>query len=328
MRFAALDNLKYVLIILVIYGHLINLGFEVPWKVYQVIYSFHMPLFVLISGYFTNKNKSNIQYWDSTFNLAFLFILFNLISILVYTHITDTPPVQSPYIPSFALWYLLCMIYWRSIIKIIPDRILTNKAFIISIIAISVIPSTFNMNYLAFSRCLTFFPYFLLGWLLRETNIFYRLDNISGWKKFGFIALGLGCCLIATKIPINILWGHLPLDKSVPVTVIFKFASWVVAIFISLALYLLIPKKYAIKDGSNTLGYYLFHTLLLFPFLDIAKPYLPKGVMATILVLLSFIIMLHMIMKIKIIRNILTFKPYSTVKSIVSTASKISDITE
>lgn len=83
-RLPIFDNVKFILIVLVIYCHLINVGFAVPWKVYQIIYSFHMPLFVLISGFFTDKDKPALKYWDVTLNFAFLFVVFNLVTIYIY----------------------------------------------------------------------------------------------------------------------------------------------------------------------------------------------------------------------------------------------------
>lgn len=52
-RDLTIDTLKGFLIILVILGHLIgSLNVYGGDKIWNFIYTFHMPLFVLISGYF------------------------------------------------------------------------------------------------------------------------------------------------------------------------------------------------------------------------------------------------------------------------------------
>lgn len=62
-----LDMAKGILIILVVMGHSIQYSFGSSWlmserffddTVFKAIYSFHMPLFMMISGYlFFNSNK-------------------------------------------------------------------------------------------------------------------------------------------------------------------------------------------------------------------------------------------------------------------------------
>lgn len=54
-----LDLVKGILILLVIFGHMLELADGVVGDViYHFIYFFHMPLFVLISGYLTKSVQS------------------------------------------------------------------------------------------------------------------------------------------------------------------------------------------------------------------------------------------------------------------------------
>ncbi|MCD8365289.1 MAG: acyltransferase family protein, partial [Clostridiales bacterium] len=58
MRDFHFDNIKAVLIFLVVLGHVFrNLGANGDeYLVYKIIYSFHMPAFLFISGYFMKYN--------------------------------------------------------------------------------------------------------------------------------------------------------------------------------------------------------------------------------------------------------------------------------
>ena len=56
MRIKELDYLKGVMIILVITFHLVYFEHLYPYAK-QVVYTFHMPVFLLISGYLMNINK-------------------------------------------------------------------------------------------------------------------------------------------------------------------------------------------------------------------------------------------------------------------------------
>lgn len=51
-----LDNVKFILILLVVIGHFIELladNYEFSRKLFFYIYLFHMPLFVFVTGYFS-----------------------------------------------------------------------------------------------------------------------------------------------------------------------------------------------------------------------------------------------------------------------------------
>ena len=60
-RDLSIDTLKGFLILLVILGHLIgSLKFSWP-GVWNLIYTFHIPLFVLILGYFSKRDIINVK---------------------------------------------------------------------------------------------------------------------------------------------------------------------------------------------------------------------------------------------------------------------------
>ena len=71
LRDERLDSLKFILIMLVCFGHIFQIdtsGYsEFSMAFYKLIYTFHVPLFAFISGYFTNSNKS---YGKSLLSLA------------------------------------------------------------------------------------------------------------------------------------------------------------------------------------------------------------------------------------------------------------------
>lgn len=63
-RDKSFDGLKYILIFLVILGHMNTSDFNALWTT-KIIYSFHMPVFIFISGYFssTEINASRFRRW-------------------------------------------------------------------------------------------------------------------------------------------------------------------------------------------------------------------------------------------------------------------------
>lgn len=86
LRDNRLDSLKGFLIILVILGHLIGqIGYgngDLNWEVRTFIYTFHMPLFILISGYFTKIEVGKILFVKGLMKLAIPLVVFQIISML------------------------------------------------------------------------------------------------------------------------------------------------------------------------------------------------------------------------------------------------------
>lgn len=297
-RIAVFDNIKFLLIVLVIYCHLRNIGCAIPGPIYKMVYSFHMPFFVLLSGYFTSKGKEPRKFWNSNLNLFLLFLIFSAVSALVNVFVYDKAPFTNFYTPSFALWYLLCMIYWRVAVYCIPEKVLKSPWFVASSFALTFIPVLLNVNYFSFARCISFFPFFLIGWICRESHFETTLDNASRRLKVILLCGAFVSCIMAIFLPEDIYWGHLPIGESVPETLLYKVVSWVIALLIPTGIYILMPKNKGIDEGRYTLFYYLFHTILLFPVFDLIVKHLPKNYVVTVIVLVLIVGIIFLLRKI------------------------------
>lgn len=101
-RKAWIDVLKGITIFFVVLGHNPFLS-NLPTKVFNVIFSFHIPLFFVISGYLFNSNVSCKDLFDKRFKSLLKPYIFTCIAIsLLYIMIKNKP---SP------LWYLFWVIY-------------------------------------------------------------------------------------------------------------------------------------------------------------------------------------------------------------------------
>lgn len=181
MRNNRMDNIKFFLIFCVVFGHMLELVDTGVW--YKVIYSFHMPAFIFVSGYFAQFNRKKIisvlVYPYILFQC--LYLLFDAVLIkqnLALLKIQFTTPY-------WLLWYLVAMIFYYTVIPYIVNgnfRILFGAAVFLSLIA--------GMDasigyYLSLSRFFTFLPYFILGvgWKslradqLRKSSVF-KIVNV------------------------------------------------------------------------------------------------------------------------------------------------------
>lgn len=104
-------NLKFVLIFLVILGHLIEKHIYVNhylYIIYTVIYMVHMPLFAFVSGYFSkNSDKKLNRIWRIGGQLLILHLGWLLINLFLTGGLEGW---KSPY---WYFWYLLSLFCWK-----------------------------------------------------------------------------------------------------------------------------------------------------------------------------------------------------------------------
>lgn len=150
------DTLKGILIVLVVLGHT-ETALGDKWL--SVIYAFHMPLFIFVSGYFSKRIPLR-EMSKVVKRLIVIYLVFNpayiTINVLMGEHLT----VERLLIPAFALWYILSLIYWRVILQVIPQRVVEKRWLVIlTSIAISIgagfVPLTTEMS---FQRACGFMP--------------------------------------------------------------------------------------------------------------------------------------------------------------------------
>ena len=172
-RIAYWDNVKAILIFLVVLGHFLlpvhsDRGRFVN-SIYTWIYLFHMPAFVFVSGYFSKSFVHNgANDIRKIIGFLALYILYSL------PHIITTKDISCLFSPSSAQWYLLCMALWYVFIPYCA-KIKPIPMLIISII-IGILIGTNNSvgSFLSLSRCIVFFPFFLAGYSFDGNAIRHR----------------------------------------------------------------------------------------------------------------------------------------------------------
>lgn len=216
-RIYLFDNLKAVLIFLVLLGHLIEprLG-GLRTYAYTLIYSFHMPLFVLCSGCFARfeprRLLTKILYPYAVFQTIYWFFLQRPegISLSFFT-------------PYWILWYLLSLFFWTLVLPFAEGggrrrrRGILVLAFGAGILA-GVDGSAGYL--LSLSRTIAFFPFFWLGHCLRQSPLWTAAADPGKargrerswlWPArllFAALALGGALWLYKNQYRINPTWLH------------------------------------------------------------------------------------------------------------------------
>lgn len=170
-----IDTLKGVLIVLVILGHIITTLDNVNTlnhAVMGVIYVFHMPLFILISGYLTRNpaQQSARDMWRGVANVFIILVIFHLLSWLMVYLFQGNVREAINYFPYGVLWYLLSLIYWRIMLYYTPRAILDRPALHLGIaLVLSVLCGLTHLgNAFSIQRTLNFYIFFLLGYYYRQ----------------------------------------------------------------------------------------------------------------------------------------------------------------
>jgi fucose 4-O-acetylase-like acetyltransferase len=173
------DNIKAVLIFLVIFGHLIetNIANDGALKaVWVFIYAFHMPMFALVSGMFSKASLSESQSNRLAANIVIPLLAFELLYEALELATTGKPSAYVGQIaPYWLLWYLFSLLCWRLMLTLF-SRIRLPLTIAVAI-SLGASFSDDTGYYLGISRTLTFFPFFLLGWKFGP-----RLLSFSGRK--------------------------------------------------------------------------------------------------------------------------------------------------
>lgn len=195
MRDFKMDNIKCFLIFCVIFAHMLELvGMG---GLYRIIYSFHMPAFIFISGYFARFDGKKI-----ITALIYPYFLFQTLYILFETLVLnkDAAPISLQFTtPYWLLWYLLAMIFYYLLLPFIKS-INSQSILFIFVCALSV-AAGFDQTigyYLTLSRFIVFLPYFILGVILSQMDIKRVLKNTVFRIIVAFVAIGT-CFLLGTR---------------------------------------------------------------------------------------------------------------------------------
>lgn len=158
-RSAYWDNIKGFLIILVVFAHFLYqcMSDETVSYIVRTIYTFHMPAFVFVSGYFGKSEKS--RSFESITRLLLLYVIFNGAMGICY----GVKPITEP---KYSYWYLLALVVWRLTAHYLAGLEEIN----LILLAISVFAGFYPSidNSFALARIISFYPYYMAGFLLSE----------------------------------------------------------------------------------------------------------------------------------------------------------------
>ena len=254
------DNIKVLLIFLVVFNHLIAFQLVkvdvVVRYVWYAITIFHMPAFVFMSGYLSKKPQDVLR---NVKNLLIPYILGYSLTWYAYIWLGKSMDYELLRPSGTVMWYVLALFAYRLTIEA-----LGKVRFIFALWAGTRPEFT---TYLSTSRIVVFFPFFVAGYL-------WKSDYTKIVRKFkgkwvlvpisGLLLYGIPNFMIANEMPVDILRGNHSYQVSGMDDVtgmLIRLLMYLVSFVLVLTFLALMPdRKLPITFvGRNTMGIYFFH---------------------------------------------------------------------
>lgn len=213
-RNLTIDFIRGIAIILVVLGHNIQYGsgtvfYEVEGyfesTLFKFIYSFHMPLFALISGYlFLGTMKNPVKQMLKKKILALILPILcwvtlecgGYIIILIIKQEVEIVDFVYTYLNKFlsSFWFLWAM-FWCSLIVLFVENVFKGRVWVYGIIMFFILfmPAIYNFHMYAYM-----FPYFVAGFLFNKNNgkdVYQRIVK-KDWHALAIVVGVFGTLLI------------------------------------------------------------------------------------------------------------------------------------
>ena len=276
-----LDTVKGTAIFLVVLGHCIewNSNLWLPDDlVFKTIYSFHMPLFSLVSGYlfyssFSHRTPREITAKQAqslllpVLSWTLILRILELCVKLIEGSFPDYEYMTLGLIFDFlsGFWFLWAM-FWCSLAVIIAERFFHgNIAFYLFTVVLSLfVPRGFHSNLHAFV-----YPYFVVGYIWHREGFDTKINALPSWLKIsGSIAVTVAWLVMLAFFDRNsyIYTGGICIVKYeegifVPYQIWTDIFRWAIGFAGSCCVMILLklvkPVKILALVGTKTIGIYI-----------------------------------------------------------------------
>lgn len=268
-RISFWDNLKGILIILVVVGHFLYGYCDTGHSKYIVntIYMFHMPAFVFVSGYFAKRDSTRSKL--SVCRLAVAYVIFNMVMLLFNLVQSGLCNVSLLY-PYNSMWYILSLIVWRFIAKPLSKVRHIMPVCIIAALLVGYWAEFDNL--LSICRTVAFLPFFMAGYRL---SIQKATEIIRNRRLKEYVA-GVFILIVSIIASISMVYDYgMPTDVYLMQSytsgaeILYRMMIFAVAAMYIVGLIYVIPdRKIPLLTvcGTNSLAIYLLHRPITFIF--------------------------------------------------------------
>ena len=259
LRSAYWDNIKGVLIFLVVIAH-----FAMPYpglqELVRACYSFHMPAFLFVSGYFSSRSSLQTR---KMMRLICIFLLFNFI--LMVGKCGANPENWQWFSVHLSAWYLLALILYRMSIPLI-DRIGVVKLMVISLTLGLCVGGISPKDSFCLYKIIPMYSFFIAGFAMRKQKEDWRVViSPNPVRKLG-IGLSFAFILCITLVMMsrgyvssNQIWWQPYLATEEVLSRVWLYFVGACAIYTLLKVIPQCPIPVITRWGRNSLVLYILH---------------------------------------------------------------------
>lgn len=262
-----IDNVRAILIFLVVFGHLLEfMPFKYSNVIYQCIYMFHMPGFALLSGFCWKKDCIE----KIPIRLIYPYMVFQTLYIVFQYFVLKNDVTLQYTTPYWLMWYLPALAIWE--LTAAAVKVTRKNGFFIlcgSVIISLLIGYDNNVGYFySLSRVMVLLPFFMLGiWMQNFPELMTR--------KYSSVTRGVGAavlCLLGGGISlksdsINNSWLYHSYSYAAgEYSLEIRCAILLMGLIMVSSIMVLVPnRKLRIISyiGRNTMSVYLLHGFIM-----------------------------------------------------------------
>ncbi len=270
------DILRFGLIFLVVLGHIADFNTrsnEYMRTLYLAIYTFHMPLFIFVSGLFAKKTV-NEKRKDKIFGYLLLYIVLKFINFL-YFWISFGKTSFSVFTETGLPWFMFALFVY-SLITIAVKDFSPKYVMIFAVLLACLAGYDKNIgSFLCLSRIIVFYPFYFAGYLFDAKKIEEHCKKTA--PKIVSAVIATVFVLTAVFFGERFYWlrplvtganSFAALKTCEEYGFLIRLGYYAVAAALCYAVIVLTPSKtplgIAAKIGKRTLPVYAFHYILLY----------------------------------------------------------------
>ncbi|MEU5431898.1 acyltransferase family protein [Streptomyces sp. NPDC020719] len=265
------DNAKFLLIALVALGHsweqILSGNTHALRAVHNLVYGFHMPAFILLSGYFSRRFTGRPDQIRRLLSGVLLpYLIFEVIYTAVNHWVHGTDFSITPTSPTYLCWFLIALFVWRITTPI--WNAVRHPVVLATVVSLAAGTTVIGRD-LALPRVLMFLPWFVLGLRLRPEH-FARLRTRTARRCAvpvfaGALALAYWLSPEPSDDWLSMDVGYGALHVSPARYLLLRLALFAVSALLVASFLALVPgrRMWLTALGAVTLYPYLLHGILI-----------------------------------------------------------------
>ncbi|GAB2983431.1 acyltransferase family protein [Nocardioides montaniterrae] len=261
-----LDNAKMVLVTLVVVGHSWTMlpTTTLNHHLYAFLYAWHMPAFVLLSGYLSRSMRwTRARITNAVTTLLVPYVIFEL-ALGTYRNEVGHDHLQRLVLnPHWPMWFLVALFCWRMMtpaLLAVPPYVAIAVAVAASLLIGHASTEIFDVE-----RVLGMLPFFVVGLVLTPARLYLlRTRAVQIGAAVAVVAVGVATWNLDSWAGTQWLYFDVPyadLGAHPWPIVVTRIATIVLGVVGALAFLSLVPRRRSMLTamGAQSLVVYLFH---------------------------------------------------------------------